>query len=84
MARDAVGVRVGSVPVVLRRDAASGRSITLRTAQPLPPRVRLDLDLHLADIDRARRVRVRGDEVNVAWIDPPPRLLSRFLLADGA
>jgi GNAT superfamily N-acetyltransferase len=62
--------------------------ITLRGTAPLPPRAQLDLDLHLADIgiERARgRVRaVRGDEIDVAWIDPPPRLLSRFLLAGDA
>ncbi len=68
--------------------AAGGGGVTLLTAQPLPPRVQLDLDLHLGDIgiERARgRVRaVRGEEVDVAWIDPPPRLLGRFLLAgDG-
>src|SRR3954451_18210559 len=68
------------------RIAAIGAAgITLRGTDPLPPRAQLDLDLHLADIgiERARgRVRaVRGDEIDVAWIDPPPRLLSRFLLA---
>jgi GNAT superfamily N-acetyltransferase len=65
--------------------AAGAAGITLRGTAPLPPRARLDLDLHLADvgIERARgRVRaVHGDEIDVAWIDPPPRLLSRFLLA---
>jgi GNAT superfamily N-acetyltransferase len=69
--------------------AAGGEGITLRGTDPLPPRAQLDLDLHLADIgiERARgRVRaVHGDEIDVAWIDPPPRLLSRFLLAgDGS
>src|SRR3954447_632373 len=65
--------------------AAGGEGITLRGSAPLPPRAQLDLDLHLADIgiERARgRVRaVRGDEIDLTWIDPPPRLLSRFLLA---
>jgi GNAT superfamily N-acetyltransferase len=65
--------------------AAGATGITLRGTEPLPPRAQLDLDLHLADIgiERARgRVRaVRGEEIDVAWIDPPPRLLARFLLA---
>jgi GNAT superfamily N-acetyltransferase len=65
--------------------AAGAAGITLRGTDPLPPRAQLELDLHLADvgIERARgRVRaVRGDEIDVTWIDPPPRLLSRFLLA---
>jgi GNAT superfamily N-acetyltransferase len=68
------------------RIGAVGRAgITLRGTAPLPPRARLDLDLHLADIGieqaRGRVETVRGDEIDVAWIDPPPRLLSRFLLA---
>jgi GNAT superfamily N-acetyltransferase len=65
--------------------AAGATGITLRGTEPLPPRAQLELDLHLADIgiERARgRVRaVRGEEIDVAWVDPPPRLLSRFLLA---
>jgi GNAT superfamily N-acetyltransferase len=68
-----------------RLAAAGAAGATLRGTVPLPPRAQLDLDLHLADIgiERARgRVRsVHGDEIDVAWIDPPPRLLSRFLLA---
>jgi GNAT superfamily N-acetyltransferase len=65
--------------------AAGAAGITLRGTAPLPPRAQLELDLHLADIgiEQARgRVRsIHGDEIDVAWIDPPPRLLSRFLLA---
>jgi GNAT superfamily N-acetyltransferase len=65
--------------------AVGATGITLRGTEPLPPRAQLELDLHLADIgiERARgHVRaIRGEEIDVAWIDPPPRLVSRYLLA---
>jgi GNAT superfamily N-acetyltransferase len=65
--------------------AVGAGGITLHGTEPLPPRAQLDLDLHLADIGieqaRGRVNAVHLNEIDVGWIDPPPRLLARFLLA---
>jgi hypothetical protein len=62
--------------------------MTLRTSQPLLPKVELDFDLHLAftgvEHARGRLLSAHGDQVGVEWIAPPRALLkalSRYLLA---
>jgi hypothetical protein len=75
--------------------AALGASgMTVRTADaPLVPGGELDFELHLSHLgtERARGrltgPRADGDEVGVAWVDPPRWLLkalSRYLLAADA